>query len=140
MRHPHQVIRAGEILAQIAPKYAKQTIQVRIPSRDIGTIKPDQNAFLRIAGCPYPEYGVLKAKVLSISADTLESNNTDSRPASPATSGLFKVALQPATNTLHSGSRACSLRHGMDVQAEIVTRQTTVLGFLLTKLRLLSGA
>lgn len=32
------------------------------------------------------------------------------------------------------------LRHGMDVQADIVTRQTTILGFILTKLRLSTGA
>ena len=143
MRHAQQVIQAGEILAQIAPRDAKQTVQVQIPSRDIGTIKREQSAYLRIAGCPYPEYGVLKAKVISISADTLKATQptgSASPPTSPAGAGLFQVSLQPEANNLSAGGRICHVRHGMDVQAEIVTRQTTVLGFLFTKLRLFSGA
>jgi len=140
MRHAQQVIRAGEILAQIAPTNAKQTIQVRVPSRDVGTIKPKQEAFLRVTGCPYPDYGVLKAKVINISADTVQKESETQGSSASAYPGLFQVSLEPASRQLRAGHRLCELRHGMDVQAEIVTRQTTVLGFLLTKLRLFSGA
>ena len=139
MRHAQQVIRAGEILAQIAPTNAKQTIQVRIPSRDIGSIKPKQEAYLRITGCPYPDYGVLKAKVTNISADTVQKGSDAEGSRTSAYPGLFQVSLEPASRRLRAGNRLCELRHGMDVQAEIVTRQTTVLGFLFTKLRLFSG-
>ena len=140
MRHAQQVIRAGEILAQIAPTNAKQTIQVRVPSRDVGTIKPKQEAFLRVTGCPYPDYGVLKAKVINISADTVQKESETQGSSASAYPGLFQVSLEPASRQLRAGHRLCELRHGMDVQAEIVTRQTTVLGFLFTKLRLFSGA
>lgn len=140
MRHAQQVIRAGEILAQIAPTNAKQTIQVRVPSRDVGTIKPKQEAFLRVTGCPYPDYGVLKAKVINISADTVQKESETQGSSASAYPGLFQVSLEPASRQLRAGHRVCELRHGMDVQAEIVTRQTTVLGFLFTKLRLFSGA
>jgi multidrug efflux pump subunit AcrA (membrane-fusion protein) len=139
MRHAQQVIRAGEILAQIAPTNAKQTIQVRIPSRDIGSVKPKQEAYLRVTGCPYPDYGVLKAKVINISADTVQKENDAEGSRTSAYPGLFRVSLEPASRRLHVGNRICELRHGMDVQAEIVTRKTTVLGFLFTKLRLFSG-
>ena len=139
MRHAQQVIRAGEILAQIAPTNAKQTIQVRIPSRDIGSIKPKQEAYLRITGCPYPDYGVLKAKVTNISADTVQKGSDAEGSRTSAYPGLFQVSLEPASRSLRAGNRLCELRHGMDVQAEIITRQTTVLGFLFTKLRLFSG-
>ena len=140
MRHAQQVIRAGEILAQIAPTNAKQTIQVRVPSRDVGTIKPKQEAFLRVTGCPYPDYGVLKAKVINISADTVQKESETQGSSASAYPGLFQVSLEPASRQLRAGHRLCELRHGMDVQAEIVTRKTTVLGFLFTKLRLFSGA
>ena len=135
MRHAQQVIRAGEVLAQIAPLSGQQLVKVRVASRDIGSIKSNQDAYLRISGCPYPEYGVLSARVKSISADTLQSDTNIARSGGTD----FEVTLDPVGNHLESGSRQCLLRQGMDVQADIVTKNTTVLGLILTKLRLISG-
>jgi len=136
LRHAQQVIRSGEVLAQIAPSQGDLQVKLTIPSSDVGTIKASQQAYLRIAGCPYPEFGVLEARVLSISADTIhQSAGGDGRgPAG------FQVSLKPSTKPLTNGDRRCALRHGMDVQADIVTRKTTILGFILTKLRLTTGA
>jgi multidrug efflux pump subunit AcrA (membrane-fusion protein) len=128
------VIRAGDVLAQIAPLSGALTIKVQVPSRDVGTIRTNQAAYLRVSGCPYPEFGVMKAQVLNISADTIDS---DANQASPAS---FQVSLRPSASQFKAGHRQCQLRHGMDVQADIVTRRTTVLGFLLTKVRLNTGA
>lgn len=135
LRHPQQVIRSGEVLAQIAPSQGDLQVKLTVPSSDVGTIKASQQAYLRIAGCPYPEFGVLEARVLSISADTIhQSDGGDGRgPAG------FQVSLKPSTKPLTNGDRRCALRHGMDVQADIVTRKTTILGFILTKLRLTTG-
>jgi len=136
LRHAQQVIRSGEVLAQIAPSQGDLQVKLTVPSSDVGTIKASQQAYLRIAGCPYPEFGVLEARVLSISADTIhQSAGGDGRgPAG------FQVSLKPSTKPLTNGDRRCALRHGMDVQADIVTRKTTILGFILTKLRLTTGA
>lgn len=135
MRHAQQVIRTGELLAEIAPLSGKQLVKVRIASRDIGSIKSNQDAYIRISGCPYPEYGVLRASVKSISADTLQSDTNIARSSGTD----FEVTLDPVSKHLESDSRQCLLRQGMDVQADIVTRKTTVLGLILTKLRLISG-
>ena len=135
MRHAKQVIRAGEVLAQIAPIEGNQLIKVRIPSRDIGNIKTNQEAYLRISGCPYPDFGVLKAHVKSISPDTIRSEGTGTSPGSAD----FEVVLHPKSNQLNAGSRICLLRHGMSVDAEVVTRRTSILKYLLTRLRLLSN-
>ncbi len=135
MRHAKQVIRAGEVLAQIAPIEGNQLIKVRIPSRDIGNIKTNQEAYLRISGCPYPDFGVLKAHVKSISPDTIRSEGTGTSPGSAD----FEVVLHPNSNQLKAGSRICLLRHGMSVDAEVVTRRTSILKYLLTRLRLLSN-
>lgn len=135
LRHAQQVIRSGEVLAQIAPSQGDLQVKLSVPSSDVGNIKANQPAYLRIAGCPYPEFGVLQARVLTISADTI-SQSTGGDGRSP--SG-FQVSLQPSTKPLSNGNRRCALRHGMDVQADIVTRKTTILGFILTKLRLSTG-
>jgi multidrug efflux pump subunit AcrA (membrane-fusion protein) len=134
LRHPQQVIRGGEVLAQIAPSEGNLQVKMSVPSSDIGNIKASQPAYLRIAGCPYPEFGVLNAKVLSISADTIAPGGG----RSTGNAG-FQVSLEPSKHPLTNGNRQCVLRHGMDVQADIVTRRTTILGFILTKLRLTTG-
>jgi len=136
LRHPQQVIRSGEVLAQIAPSQGDLQVKLTVPSSDVGNIKASQPAYLRIAGCPYPEFGVLQARVQTISADTI-SQNAGSNGLGPTG---FQVSLKPSTKPLTNGDRRCSLRHGMDVQADIVTRKTTILGFILTKLRLTTGA
>jgi HlyD family secretion protein len=136
LRHPQQVIRAGDVLTQIAPSEGTLQVKLSVPSTDVGNIKAEQSAYLRIAGCPYPEFGVLNARVLTVSADTIA-------PGSEATGrdpARFQISLQPSSKEMKSGNRRCTLRHGMDVQADIVTRRTTVLGFILTKLRLTTGA
>ena len=133
LRHPQQVVRAGEVLAQIAPEGGRLLAKVTVSSRDMGGIRAGQRADLRLAACPYPEYGVLRARVLSVSADRLA-------PAGQGqASGQFLVSLAPQGHGLKAGSRSCALRQGMDIQADIITRQTTVLPFLLTRLRLISG-
>lgn len=135
LRHPQQVVRSGDVLAQIAPSQGDLQVKLSVPSSNVGNLKASQPAYLRIAGCPYPEFGVLKARVLNISADTIaQSTGGDGRG-----NAGFQVSLQPSTKPLTNRNRSCSLRHGMDVQADIVTRQTTVLGFILTKLRLTTG-
>ena len=134
LRHAQQVIRAGDVLAQIAPDNGPLRVKVMVPSRDVGAIRAGQRAELRIAGCPYPDFGVMGARVLSISPDRVEE------PAgSGAPGGGFVVTLAPRSRSLSAGKRNCSLRHGMETRADIVTQDTTVLRFLLTRLRLLSG-
>mgnify|MGYP006281977683 FL=1 len=135
LRHPQQVIRSGEVLAQIAPSQGDLQVKLSVPSSDVGNIKTAQPAYLRIAGCPYPEFGVLNAQVLSISADTISPGAAGSGRGNAG----FQVSLKPSAKPLTNGNRHCSLRHGMDVQADIVTRQTTIMGFILTKLRLTTG-
>lgn len=133
LRHAQQVIRAGDVLAQIAPEEGSLRVKALVNSRDVGSIRAGQRADLRIAGCPYPEFGVMQAKVISISPDRMEGEQA-------AGSGGFVVTLAPRSNGLEAGNRRCDLRHGMETRADIITQQTTVFRFLLTRLRLISGS
>jgi len=133
LRHPQQVIRGGDVLAQIVPLNGELEVKVNVPSSDVSNIRSKQIAHLRVAGCPYPEFGVMPAKVLTISADSMQANNQQQK-------ATFLISLKPESNRMQAGRRICTLRHGMDVQADIVTRNTTVMGFVLTKMRLITGA
>lgn len=137
LRHAQQVLRPGEVLASIAPEGGGLDVQVQVPGQEISQVRTGQTAYLRVAGCPFPEFGVLHGRVSALSADTIASSDGQGRPL--AGSG-YQVVVRPGATELRAGRRRCALRQGMDVQADVVTQRTTVMALLLRKLRLISGA
>ncbi|MFZ9831617.1 MAG: hypothetical protein ACO3DC_06055, partial [Vulcanococcus sp.] len=88
-------------------------------------------AYLRISGCPHSEFGLMRGTVQHISADTMTP------PQSQANAqALYEVGILPNGKELKQGNRRCALRHGMDLQADVMTARSSVMGFLLKKLRL----
>jgi len=126
LRNAGQMVAAGEELARIAPSGVRSLVKVHIPSQDITNVEIGQHADLRVSGCPYPDYGTLAAKVVSVAPEaSLERG--------------YEITLQPQREQLRSARGLCALRFGMDVQADVTTRRDTVLGFLLRKARLGTG-
>jgi multidrug efflux pump subunit AcrA (membrane-fusion protein) len=140
VQNPQQTIAAGQELAVITPSSAERLVKVEVRSEDVDTIRPGQRAELRIAGCPYPDYGTLPARVISVSPDALPQRGgpEGTEGAAPA-SNLYEVTLKPARTVLRSSSRSCEVKLGMQLQADILTRQETILRFVLRKTRLLVG-
>jgi multidrug resistance efflux pump len=128
LRHRGQVIRSGEEVAVLAPLNQHLEVKLQVPALDISQIRPGQRAMLRLSACPTPEYGVLPAQVLSLSADTL--------PAAEGRQGSFELLLRPERRQLQGRQGTCLLRPGLDVVGDVLTRRTTVLMYLLNKLRL----
>ncbi len=126
LRNPGQMVAAGEELARIAPSGVSSQVKVIIPSQDITNVEIGQHADLRVSGCPYPDYGTLAAKVVSVAPEVSVERG-------------YEVTLKPQREQLNSARDQCALRIGMDVQADITTKRETVLGFLLRKARLGTG-
>ncbi len=135
LRNPLQVVTAGQELAQIAPEGAPYLAKVQVSSADIANVEVGQRADLRLAGCPFPDFGTLRAEVVSVAPDAAA---VPSAPGGAGASG-YAVTLRPEQTQLRSSSRSCELRLGMDLTADITTRVETVLQFLLRKTRLLVG-
>jgi multidrug resistance efflux pump len=148
LRNPLQVVAAGQELARIAPEGTGMLVKVLVPTEDIANVEPGQRAHLRLAGCPFPDFGTLGAQVVSVSPDAQASGTAADSTLSPAGpggsggdrgSGGYLVTLAPEQTQLRSPSRSCALRPGMDLRADITTRVETVLQFLLRRSRLLVG-
>lgn len=132
LRHPGQVLRAGEPLAVIAPAAAPLELRVQVPSESIRELRPGQQATVRIDACPTAEFGVLPARVQSVAADVAPRQGAGQ--AEGRASG-YEVVLTTQRLHLQGRDSRCTLRPGMAVTADVVTRRTTVLMFLLNKLR-----
>ncbi|NJR25685.1 MAG: HlyD family efflux transporter periplasmic adaptor subunit, partial [Richelia sp. CSU_2_1] len=141
LRNPGQTAQLGTAIAQIAPARATIVIKARVAATDIGKIAIGQTSILRISAYPYPDYGVLEGKVSAIAPDIIAGENN--RPP------YYEVTIQPQKTYLIKGDRTLSkpagepccqypIQPGMEVTADIISRQETVLTFMLRKARMLA--
>ncbi|MGL5076181.1 MAG: HlyD family secretion protein [Waterburya sp.] len=143
LRNPGQTVRPGEEIAQIAPSNTKLTIKASIPAKEIGKLKKGQIAQMRVSACPYSDYGTLKGTVTDIPPDAVfpqpENSSTSSSnnvPSQQTGAALYEVAIEPNKTVLGKEANQCAIQLGMEGQADIITREETVMQFLLRKARL----
>lgn len=145
LRNPNQFVRPGDSIAQIAPNQAAPVVKALVAAQDIGEVAVGQTAQLRISAFPYPDYGTLQGIVSAIAPDTVPPTNA--APATPgqvkpATVGYYEVTIQP--NGLYfvkngASEKRQAIQPGMEGTADIISREDTLLKFLLRKARLLTN-
>lgn len=152
LRNTGQVVRPGEAIAQIAPSNTPIVVKARIAAQDIGKVKvckPEKvsgctqgKAQLRISAYPYPDYGTLKGAVRAIAPDAItpQSNNASASGATSvaASAPYYEVTIEPEQAYLVRGGRQYPIQPGMEVTADIISKEETVLTFILRKARLLT--
>lgn len=136
LRNPGQVVQPGIPIAQIAPRNAPLIIKARVNAQDINQVKTGQMVQMRVSACPYTDYGTLQGTVMKVSPDAIPVNEASGLATSPA---FYEVTIQPRTLYMGNQQRWCRLQFGMEGRADIVSRQETVLQFVLKKARLMSN-
>lgn len=133
-RNIGQQIRPGERIAQIVPSGIPIVIKANVPVDAYGQVEVGQSVQLRVSAYPYPDYGTLQGKVSAIAPDTVtpqKENNDTNFPAA-----YYEVTIQPEKTYLTKRDRPYYIQPGMGVTAKIISREETVLTFLLRKARL----
>ena len=142
LRNPGQTVRPGEEIAQIAPSNTKLVLKASVPAKSIGKLEKGQTAQMRVSACPYTDYGTLKGTVAAIPPDAVvpQSDNNASAANTSATqqtgASFYEVAIEPNKTILSKENERCVVQLGMEGQADIITKEETVLQFLLRKARL----
>ncbi|HEY9659061.1 MAG TPA: HlyD family efflux transporter periplasmic adaptor subunit [Allocoleopsis sp.] len=123
---------------QIAPVDASLVIKARVANQDIDRVELGHMAQLRVDACPYTDYGTLKGRVIEISPDssTAQNNTSVSSTSSNPVDRSYEVTIAIDQNKLVNGRHQCQLQPGMEGSASIISREETVLQFVLRKLRL----
>jgi len=135
LNHVGQVLNAGDVIAELAPSQAPLLVKAMVPAKDVATVRPQQKTYLRIGACPFSRFGLLTGRIKTIAPDTTTPSDPNAA-ASPAGGPFYEVTIQPDGRELRQGTDRCSLRIGMDLQADVMTKRTSIMGFLLSKLRL----
>ncbi len=139
LRNNGQIVRPGDRIAQIVPNDAPLKIEAFVASGDINKVKVGQKVQMRVSACPYTDHGILSGLVSTISPDAklpTKEPDTDSQRQDKANT-TYQVTIQPDASTLSNGRTKCQIKPGMEGRADIISKEETVLQFMLRKARLL---
>ena len=140
-----QVLTVGEQVMQIVPVDTQLEIECYLPNSDIGFVRLDQRAVVKIDSFPFTDYGTIDGQVTRVAHDAIPQPDADQREQNPATAakegGLFGGAQRfqnlvfPVTLTMDRSSMSAEgtdvpLVPGMAVTVEIKTGTRRILSYL----------
>jgi HlyD family secretion protein len=115
-------VQPGEELLSILPDGEDLVLEVQILNRDIGFISPGMRAKVKMATFPFQEFGIIDGEVMRVSPNATTDEEL----------GLVYPALvRLDRTTVPVRGQEVELLPGMAATAEIVTRQRSILTFLL---------
>ncbi|WP_273248189.1 HlyD family efflux transporter periplasmic adaptor subunit, partial [Limnospira indica] len=142
LRNIEQVVNTGDVLAQIAPSDTPLEIRALVPAQEIGKVDIGQQVQMRVSACPYPDYGTLLGTVTTIPPDASRPQQTNDNQGEKRNSkqetATYNVTIQPERLELTSRTQTCRIQSGMEGRADIITKEETVLTFILRKARLMT--
>lgn len=143
------VVQPGTVLLTLVPEGEPLFADISIRNEDVGFTQPGQTVQVKLATYPFQKYGMLKGRVIHMSADATESarpgsgvaNGADrlegSAPSNPA---FYKARVQLDSQTLKGpDGNELALAPGMQLVAEIHQGRRTVLEYLLSPVRKVAG-
>ena len=131
------MLRSGEVIANIAPSDAPLRIKAKVAAQDIDKVRPQQKVQMQVSACPYPDFGTLKGKVETIAPDALPNTSNDNGNSSIG--ATYEVTIIPEALYVGESANQCALLPGMEGKASIISREETILKFILRKARLISS-
>ena len=116
-------VEAPQELLKIVPENEKLIAEVWVSNQDIGFLRRNQLAAVKIDTFDFTRYGWIEGKLLNISSDAIDDKDL----------GLvYKAVIELNTNHLIIDGQTIKLESGMSVSAEVKTGQRTVLSYLLS--------
>ena len=138
---PGTVVAPGTIVMTLVPLDETLRAEVWISNDDVGFVRAEQEAKLKLASFQFQKYGMIDGRVMQVSADATETPNPNTR--SDALSGrdrptgplAFRALIELKQQYLDADGERYSLAPGMQVIGEIRLGRRTVLEYLLSPVR-----
>jgi hemolysin D len=119
------VVTPAQALMVVVPKDDALEVEAFIENKDIGFVRVDQEAEIKIETFSYTKYGTIHAKVTQVSNDAV---NDEKRGL------IYSSRVKPERSTVQVGNRLVNLSPGMAVTVEIKTDKRRVIEYFLTPL------
>lgn len=115
-------VEPGQELLSILPAEEELLLEVKVLNRDIGFISKGMRAKVKLATFPFQEFGTIDGEVIQISPNATLDRDL----------GLvFTAKVKLSRDSVNVNGKTVDLVPGMAATAEIVTRQRSILTFLL---------
>lgn len=115
-------VQAGEELLSIVPDDADPVLIAKVKNQDIAFVHPQMPVKVKLETLPYQEFGTIEGTVETVSPNAIDDPNDRS---------VFPVHIRLKSQSVTMNGQKVQLQPGMTARAEIVTRQKTVLSFLI---------
>ena len=122
------VVQPAVALIDMVPLDDTLFVEAQIRPQDIGFIRPQQDAIVKITAYDSAIFGSLHGKVERISADT---------SSDPRGEAFYRVTIRTDKSNLDRSGDSLPIIPGMVAQVEILTGKKSVLSYLLKPARLL---
>jgi adhesin transport system membrane fusion protein len=118
------VVGSGAPILEIAPIGPKVLVEAHIKPKDIGFVRLNQTAEVKLAGYDFNVYGGLEGKVSYMSPDAVNEGDK-------STEGHYRVIVTAERNNLKFKGEPLPVIPGMTAVVEIKTGERSVLSYLL---------
>lgn len=134
---PGTVVQPGTILMTLVPSGEQLKAEVWVSNEDIGFVRTEQEAKVKLAAYPFQKYGMLTGEVVHVSADAQDQPNgqsqSNAQQGALAQRGLiYKAVVALDKQSLQTNGIRLELTPGMQVVAEINLGTRTVFEYLLS--------
>lgn len=145
-----QVVTAGQQMLIVVPENATLEAEALVPDKDVGFVRLDQDAVIKIDTFPFARYGTLSGKVVRISGDAIASQEArmladasagsfasqhDALSPVPETTNLvYAVHIKLASRVMEIDGKSVPLIPGMSATVEIKTGRRRLLEYFLSPL------
>ena len=115
-------VQPGQELLSIVPDGAELLLEVKLKHQDIGFVAPGMKAKVKLAPFPYQEFGTLDGTVVEVSPNAVTDKEL----------GLvFITRIRLKQHSVRVRGQMVPLVSGTPVTADIITRQKSILSFLI---------
>ena len=115
-------VQGGEELLSILPEGEEIILEVHALNRDIGFIARGMKVKVKLATFPFQEFGTIEGEVVEISADAIADEKLGL---------IFPVKVKLQQQSIQVNGESIDLVPGMSATGDIVTRQKSILSFLI---------
>lgn len=115
-------VQGGEELLSILPEGEEIIFEAHALNRDIGFIAKGMKVKVKLATFPFQEFGTIDGEVVDISADAIADEKLGL---------IFPVKVKLKQQSIRVNGDSIDLLPGMSATGDIVTRQKSILAFLI---------
>jgi hemolysin D len=119
------VVTPAQPLMMIVPRDNPLEVEAFIENKDIGFVRPGQEAQVKVETFQYTKYGTIEAKVTSVSLDAI---NDEKRGL------IYSTRVKMARSALRVEGTEVDLSPGMAVSVEIKTGKRRLIEYFLSPL------